>query len=85
MFNVIRLDLFSGEDATVVDQSEFYAEALVGVALQAESVAGEFFELRPMINGAIAALKPYGTSQAWELRVNGERTAILAIQEEAEE
>lgn len=94
MFNVIKLDLFDGQEPTVIAQGKQFTDALLEVAaypeeMFADAVAGGFppwphGELRPLANGGVAALKPYGTIQAWELRVDGERTALLAIQEEVE-
>jgi hypothetical protein len=90
MYNVIRLELATGQDPTVVSQTSSFAAALEEV-VEAATDSVEIMkghaptrELRPLVNHGVAALRPYGSLQSWELRVDGQRTALLAIQEEVD-
>lgn len=79
MFQVLELVLSSGQPPVVLEEADSFLSALAVVATSV--VNPKKGELRPLVNHAVAALKPYKTLQSWEVRLKGERIALLAISE----
>lgn len=76
-FNVIQIDTSGIErEAGVIFEDKSYHNALEALASY-----GDHFEVLVPLGSVPPVLAPYGVKQAWELRDDNEKVALLAIQE----
>lgn len=76
MFQLLKFKVGTTEPPLVIGVTQDFASAVGEIAHAAKKG-----ELRPLVNHAVAILRPYETLQSWEVRIDGERTALLAINE----
>lgn len=82
-YNVISYPLAQVDpEVKIVAQAATYWEAVNAVLLDS---CLKTHDLLPVHAHAVAALTPYSPLQAWELLVDGDKVALLAIQLDTDE